>query len=122
MTEVVTLYGFGSFFASAVSAPSDIDILIVHDRVDPASIDFAICCKRKLRHFLPSAHFTILSESEEHELSFIQRCSAIMLERITDAEPDLQLGSLALALEPLWLRTRGLSQGAAGGGIFQNQP
>src|SRR5713101_4938233 len=104
MRESVTLYGFGSFFSSAASAPRDIDILIVHERVDPASIDFAIRCKTILKDFLPTtAHFTVLSESEEQELTFIQRCNAIMLEQVTDIEPDAQLANLASSLGSSWL-------------------
>ena len=99
MTQSVKLYGFGSFFSSLPSAARDVDILIVHERVDSASIDFAIRCKMIFGHFLPTAHFTILSESEDIELSFIQQCNARMLGRVTDIEPDAQLAKLARLVE-----------------------
>jgi len=83
----VSIYGFGSFFASGVSVPGDVDILIVHERVDPESIDLALRCKARLAASIPAAHLTILSEPEEREMDFIRRSKATFLKQLR-ADPE----------------------------------
>lgn len=98
MTEAVKLFGFGSFFSNEASVPRDVDILILHERVDPASIDFAIRCKSVLSGLIRGAHIVILSECEERELVFLQRSNGKMLGRVTNADLGMQLENLASAI------------------------
>jgi hypothetical protein len=87
MTQSIQLYGFGSFFSNDSPKHRDIDILIVHERIDPESVAFALRCKRVIVSSIPNAHLTILSNAEESELNFIQRSRACFLGTITDWKP-----------------------------------
>lgn len=91
MRESVSLYGFGSFFVPQSSTPRDIDILIVHQRADPASIGFAIQCKAAIKRLVCNVHVVMLSESEEQELAFLQKCEGKLLGRVNERDPRGQL-------------------------------
>jgi hypothetical protein len=98
MMESARLYGFGSFFSDQVSAPRDVDILVLHERVDSSSIEFAISCKSVLKLLMFNAHIVMLSESEERELAFVQRCGAIFLGRVTNTDPGKQLVAICRSI------------------------
>jgi hypothetical protein len=93
MTQSIQLYGFGSFFYSSNPKHGDIDILIVHERIDPESIAFALRYKSVIVSRIPNAHLTILSKVEERELNFIQRSGARFLGTITDAGTSALISS-----------------------------
>jgi ABC-type polysaccharide/polyol phosphate transport system ATPase subunit len=101
MRESVALYGFGSSFSETLSQPRDVDILILHERIDSSSIDFAIHCKASLAQLVPNSHITILSESEERELNFVQRCKATFLARLTNIGSPAKLVKIAVRLNLL---------------------
>jgi hypothetical protein len=96
MTQSIQLYGFGSFFSSGNSKYKDIDILIVHEAIDPESITFALRFKSIIMRCIPNAHLTVLSKGEEKELKFIRCSGARFLGSITDAEPDAELSKIRL--------------------------
>ncbi|WP_380996841.1 hypothetical protein [Sedimentitalea sp. HM32M-2] len=75
----VTVYGFGSAFATTDSAKkvaNDVDLLIVHQNTGHASCKLAIDCKRLLVENISHAHVTMLSEGEEALLLFIKTANA----------------------------------------------
>lgn len=92
--EIADLYGFGSFFSDQNSSPRDIDLLIVHQRIDSSSINFAIQCKAAVNNLIPNADTVLLSRFEERELAFLQKCSGKFLGRLTDADPSTQLEAI----------------------------
>lgn len=73
--EEVTIYGFGSFF-SKLPVFKDIDLLIVHKSTSYDSCQFAIWCKKYLLSKISVVDITILSESEECQLSFLAKSKA----------------------------------------------
>jgi hypothetical protein len=91
MNEVVEIYGFGSFFSERIEF-HDIDILIIHRSTHHESCQFAIWCKKMLLSILADAHVSVLSESEEHQISFLTKSSALRLGEVhkLSAENDLQ--------------------------------
>lgn len=91
MTEIVDLYGFGSFFSDKNFSPRDVDLLIMHQRIDSSSINFALHCKAAIKSLIPSADTVVLSIFEEQELAFLQKCSGKFLGRLTDVDPSAQL-------------------------------
>lgn len=95
MTEVVDVYGFGSFFFRGAAAPRDVDLLIVHPRVDQLSIHFAIRCKWALRNSIGGADVVMLSKSEERELAFIKKCRGHFLMRLTDTDRSAQFEAIS---------------------------
>jgi len=98
MIETVKIYGFGTYFSRTRLTPNDIDVLIVHERVDLSSINFAIACKRALIRLLPEAHITLLSETEERQLTFINCSQAHSIGQITNIGFDKQLANVASKL------------------------
>ncbi|WP_438275892.1 hypothetical protein [Nitrobacter sp.] len=92
--EIADLYGFGSFFSDQNSSPRDVDLLIVHQRIDNSSINFAIHCKAAIKGLIPCADTVLLSTFEEQELAFLQKCSGKFLGRLTDADPSAQLKAI----------------------------
>jgi hypothetical protein len=101
MKETVDLYGFGSFFSSPGSAFRDIDILILHQRADFSSINFAIQCKATIKNLIRNVDVVMLSKSEEQELAFLQKCSGKLLGSVTDSDPSGQLEAICrLTLAP----------------------
>ena len=91
MSEIVEIYGFGSFFRERTEF-HDIDILIIHRSTQYESCQFAIWCKRMLLSIRADAHVSILSESEEHQITFLSKSNALRLGEIRklSAEDDLQ--------------------------------
>ena len=73
--EEVAIYGFGSFF-SKLPVFEDIDILIIHQSTSYDSCQFAIWCKKYLLSKISVVDITILSESEECQLSFLAKSKA----------------------------------------------
>lgn len=90
--EEVRVYGFGSFFNNKTEF-QDIDILILHHSILYESCQFSIRCKKYILASLPRADITMLSESEEHELSFLVKSKADYLGKVneTSAENDLDI-------------------------------
>ena len=86
MTETVSFYGFGSHFSGNRSPLSDIDVLLLHKNVAPASIDFVIRCKRLLMEVVPSAHIVMLSKEEASELDFVRKSKAVLLCEIVEGK------------------------------------
>ena len=82
MTQLLKLYGFGSFFRHGTSA-HDIDLLLLHDDVSPESIRFAIRCKSLIKAEIPKAHIVMLSKQEERDLDFLGRSKAVLLRVIS---------------------------------------
>jgi hypothetical protein len=91
MTEVVDLYGFGSFFSTQGSTSHDLDILVLHERIDDPSINFAIQCKAAIRTLIQNADVVILSKQEEEELAFVRKCNGRLLGQVTDNDLSRQL-------------------------------
>lgn len=101
MTETIDLYGFGSFFSPQVSVPRDVDILILHRRIDRSSINFAIQCKVAIKSLIRNVDVVMLSKSEEQELAFLRKCRGKLLGRVTDTDPNGQLEAICrLTLAP----------------------
>lgn len=75
---LASIYGFGSYFKGS-SSFSDIDILIVHNSNSVASCLEAISLKNGLLERVDKASITMLSMSEEAELDFVRKASAIYL-------------------------------------------
>jgi hypothetical protein len=94
LTETVTLYGFGSHFGNGAAPSRDVDLLIVHEDIGTASVQFAILCKQRLTEALPSVHVTMLSAQEERQLGFRKRCEAKLLGFV--AEESLANGISAI--------------------------
>ena len=94
MMETVDLYGFGSFFFPRGPVSRDVDILILHQRTDHSSIDFAIQCKAAIKTFIRSVDVVMLSRSEEKELAFLRKCRGRLLGRVTDTDPSRQLEAI----------------------------
>lgn len=91
MSEVVEMYGFGSFFRERTEF-HDIDILIIHRSTQYESCQFAIWCKKMLLSICADAHVSMLSETEEHQIAFVSKSSALRLGEVRkpSAEDDLQ--------------------------------
>ena len=79
--DKLSIYGFGSFFNKR-SECQDIDILIIHQSISYQSCQFAIRCKKRLQELMSELDITILSESEEHQLSFIKKSKTVSIGRI----------------------------------------
>ena len=94
MTETVDLYGFGSFFSDQGSVPRDVDLLVLHRRIDRSSINFAIQCKALIKSLIRNADVVILSKSEEQELAFLWKCSGKLLGMVADTDPNGQLEAI----------------------------
>jgi len=75
VSKKLKIYGFGSYF-NEVGEFNDIDILIIHEKNDYDSCQFAIRCKRFLASNLDDMDITILSSLEEKHVSFIWKSSA----------------------------------------------
>lgn len=100
MTRFVTVYGFGSAFGEARAA-NDIDLLIVHQGLDPEACQLAIACKRQLIDSVPRAHITMLADREETHLQFIKTARAVILGTIREEYFDGDLVTLRAALPQL---------------------
>jgi hypothetical protein len=98
MTQTAKLFGFGSYFAKGQAAANDIDLLLVHQAVDRASIEFAILCKKVIRATIPMAHVVMLSNCEESELDFIYRSNAVYLTDIKREHACEQIATLSESL------------------------
>ena len=94
MTWTAEIFGFGSHFSGRRSRTSDVDVLVVHQDGSPESIDFALDCKAKLRTAVPSAHITVLSQGEERELAFKEKCQAMQLGSISSGNVSAGVGML----------------------------
>lgn len=81
MTEIVTIYGFGSAFSYS-SSVADIDLVIIHRDASLESCMFAIECRLKIIAAIKSAHVSILSENEERHFSFLKVTNAVRLGEI----------------------------------------
>jgi hypothetical protein len=99
VTLSARIYGFGSAFSENARA-NDVDLLIVHERVDPASCKFAITCKRRLAAIIIRAHITMLSAREEKHCEFLKTAEALFLGtvRIDQIEHDLEAVSATLSV------------------------
>jgi hypothetical protein len=94
MKESVQIYGFGSRFHGKTPA-HDVDLLIVHPDVGPASCRFAIHCKQLLSAAVPNADITMLSRDEEADLQFITQSCAMSIGHVcsrTDKEDVERIG------------------------------
>ena len=87
--DYIEIYGFGSYF-KAKEKPKDIDLLIVHQSLEPSSIKLAIKCKKLLKTSLSGADITMLSTKEEKEAGFIETSDAEYLCSIRST--DLKAG------------------------------
>ncbi|HAS1313044.1 TPA: hypothetical protein I4D15_23040 [Enterobacter bugandensis] len=74
----IKIYGFGSFFQGAETF-NDIDLLIIHDSNDYTSCLDAISLKMELISKFDNAHITMLSNSEEFQLNFIEKSEAFLI-------------------------------------------
>jgi hypothetical protein len=90
--ENVAIYGFGSFFNNSPEF-QDIDILILHQSTSYESCQFSIWCKKYLLANVVSADITMLSKSEEHQFSFIEKSTARHLGNVYEksAKNDLNI-------------------------------
>lgn len=90
--ENVAIYGFGSFFDKKTKF-RDIDILILHQSTSYQSCQFSIWCKKYLLANVFSADVTMLSKSEEHQFSFIEKSKARHLGNVfeSSAKNDLDV-------------------------------
>lgn len=104
MNEMLSVYGFGSFFAGK-AVPRDIDLLLLHRSTDRSSCQFAIDCKARIERVLPSADIVMLSRSEAERHRFVSRSKAIELGKVTTAKLDEQLATIISELT----RSRSLS-------------
>lgn len=75
MNESITIYGFGLYFNDN-KKHNDIDLLIIHERIEFDSCQFAIWCKRVLLSKIDFIHVSILSIAEEEQCSFISKSEA----------------------------------------------
>lgn len=98
MSEVVRVYGFGSYF-TGTDKPRDIDLLMIHKSVDKASCEFAITCKCMLIRHLPMADIVLLSEQEAEQNCFIARSSAVPIGHIESEEVAEQVSSLVQSIK-----------------------
>ncbi len=71
----IKIYGFGSFFHGAETF-NDIDLLIIHDSNNYTSCLDAISLKMEFISKFDNAHITMLSNSEEFQLNFIEKSGA----------------------------------------------
>jgi hypothetical protein len=92
LMQEVELYGFGSFFKSN-NEFRDIDILILHQSTLYESCKFSLWCKKYLLANLAGADITILSKSEERQLTFIEKSKAKYLGNVNEgsAKNDLDI-------------------------------
>ena len=106
MDEAV-IYGFGSFFNNKADF-QDIDILILHRSTSYKSCQFSLRCKKYLLSNLSSAHITILSDSEEHQLAFLEKSRAKYLGKVYDESfensLDLILAQIIRVNTIIWAR------------------
>ncbi|WP_336026042.1 nucleotidyltransferase domain-containing protein [Acinetobacter pittii] len=77
-TEVLRIYGFGSYFKGAKEF-NDIDFLIIHETTTKNSCQAALECKYLILNILNEAHISILSIKEEKSVEFIKKSSARLL-------------------------------------------
>lgn len=89
--DKLSIYGFGSFFNKR-SDYKDIDILIIHQSTSYQSCQFAIWCKKRLHELISELDITILSESEEHQLSFIIKSKAVSIGKIDENSALYDIG------------------------------
>lgn len=75
---IITIYGFGSFFNGSRSF-NDIDILIIHASISYDSCLEAIEIKSEILSRIKHADVTILSDSEERHVNFIEKSAAFLL-------------------------------------------
>lgn len=89
-TEILKIYGFGSFFKGA-EIFNDIDFLIIHQTISKVSCRVAIDCKRMILQKIENSHICILSAKEECSIQFIEKSYAIFLGEVfaTNMEDDL---------------------------------
>ena len=78
MTEIISVYGFGSAF-NGLGPANDTDILIVHRDSDPASCRFAIACKQRIVASVSGVDVTMLTHDEETYFGFIEEARATLL-------------------------------------------
>ena len=89
----ISAYGFGSYFAAS-PGPHDIDILLVHQSLSPASVELAVAAKRLLMRAQPLCHIVLLSEEEERTQEFIRRSGAIFLHTLHRDEVEADISDL----------------------------
>ncbi|WP_374595678.1 hypothetical protein [Sphingosinicella sp.] len=90
MNEIVSVFGFGSFFCGKKNA-NDIDLLLLHESTRPASCQFAIDCKSHFLRYLPRADVVMLSNAEASRNGFIMRSAAIALGTIHFDNCEMQV-------------------------------
>lgn len=103
------MYGFGSRFSSLRRDNSDIDVLVVHNDKEAASIQFAILCKRLLTKAIPTAHVTMLSVDEERELCFRQKSGAVLLGDVVEKHVERDISKLAESIAEAQVKPRSRS-------------
>lgn len=74
--ERLYIYGFGSYFHSSMNY-QDIDILLLHEKINFQSVSFAIKAKQCLKFFIPLSDILIMSLQEEIEINFLANSKAI---------------------------------------------
>lgn len=106
MSEELAVFGFGSYFLGHAEY-GDVDILIVHSRSEAKSCGFAIRCKRLLLSYISNADITILSQSEEQNISFIKKSGALYIGTVNEQNSgeglNIVLGKIRQANAPdIW--------------------
>jgi predicted nucleotidyltransferase len=94
VTQTAKLYGYGSFFRGDRALAKDVDILVLHETVERASIELALLCKASLRAIVPRIHVVMLSEQEERELGFLAKSDAVLLGEVSSASASQQIYAL----------------------------
>lgn len=107
MTEIVTVYGFGSSFRTFGRA-RDIDILLVHRSIDRPSCRFAIACKRDIQIHMPNVDVTMLSIAEAETSNFIAKSSARQIGLVTSDSREAQIQELLKNISELVNGCKGL--------------
>jgi len=98
VSEKVSVYGFGSFF-NGYQKYRDMDILLVHQSSKTQSCRFAIQCKRFLLSSYSSADVTILSQSEEQQISFLERSGANKIGEINIQRKSSDLSEVLVKID-----------------------
>ena len=94
LIQSVRVWGFGSFFVEGSISARDIDLLIVHEDLSRASIEFVIRYKSFIVATIPKAHIVMLSTQEEANVEFVTRSKATFLGTSSDEDIPTQIRDL----------------------------
>lgn len=105
MTDIVKVYGFGSYFARS-RYPRDLDLLLVHASIKKRSCEHAIECKAIILQKIPDGHITLLSVNEEMLAGFIRRSGAVILGSVSEESTEVDARSICEAIVRYRAKTR----------------